>query len=142
MNYDCSNFLDMRNLKEQDKKHSVPKIILNFHCLNKLWSQKFWKFSAFSLDFFSQSLEHFFLNNFGNKIPFQWKNMKNGQTISGQNNMWIQTWKNGCTLHSYYSATLEMDILIQHTRSPRRGGKLLLFPTSFFFLSRKHLQKK
>ena len=31
----------------------LPKIVLTFHCLNKLfkWSQKFWKFSAFSLEF-------------------------------------------------------------------------------------------
>ena len=31
----------------------LPEIVLTFHCLNKLflWSQIFWKFSAFSLEF-------------------------------------------------------------------------------------------
>ena len=34
-------------------KHSVSKIVLNFHCLKKLfwWSKKFCKISAFSLKF-------------------------------------------------------------------------------------------
>ena len=55
------------------KRILLPKIVLTFHCLNKLfsWSQIFCKFSAFS---FSRSLEQCFLtegqNNFGNKIPF------------------------------------------------------------------------
>ena len=68
----------MRSLKEQVKKHYVSKIVLTFHCLNKLfsWSQNFCSCLAFSLEFqnFSRSLEQFFLtvgqNNFGNKIPF------------------------------------------------------------------------
>ena len=52
----------------------MPKFVLTFHCLNKLfyWSQRFCKFSAFKT--FSWSLEQFFLtvgqNNFGNKIPY------------------------------------------------------------------------
>ena len=55
-----------------------PKIVLTFHCLNKLfqWSQKFCKFLAFSLKFqkfFSITRTIFFLivgqNIFGNKIP-------------------------------------------------------------------------
>ena len=35
------------------KSIMLPKIVLTFHCLNKLflWSQKFCKFSAFSLEF-------------------------------------------------------------------------------------------
>ena len=56
----------------------VSKIVLTFHSWNKLyaWSQTFWKFLAFSLEFlnFSRSPEQFFLtvvqNNFGNKIPW------------------------------------------------------------------------
>ena len=56
----------------------LPKIVLTFHCLNKLIKryQKFWKFLAFSLEFQKEipwSPEHFLLtvvpNNFGNKIP-------------------------------------------------------------------------
>ena len=60
MNSNCSNLLYMRNLQEQVKKSILlPKIVLTFHCLNKL---------------FKGSLEQFFLtvdqNNFGNKIQF------------------------------------------------------------------------
>ena len=58
MNYNCSDFLDVRNLQEQVKKalcyqKLLPKIVLTFHCLNKLfkWSQTICKFSAFSLEF-------------------------------------------------------------------------------------------
>jgi hypothetical protein len=44
------------------KKHSISKIVLSFHCSNKLFQKKSW------------SLEYFFLmvgqNNFGNKIQF------------------------------------------------------------------------
>ena len=52
-NYNCSNLLDLRNIQEQVKNILLPIIVLTFHCLNKLfyWSQKFCKFSAFSLDF-------------------------------------------------------------------------------------------
>ena len=60
----------------------LPEIVLTFHCLNKLfnWSQKFCKFSAFSLEFwkFFNAWNNFFLtigqNNFVNKIviPFLW----------------------------------------------------------------------
>ena len=55
LSYNHSNFLNLRNLQEQVKKVFcyLPDIILTFHCLNKLfkWSQKFWKFSAFSFEF-------------------------------------------------------------------------------------------
>ena len=38
LNYNCSNLLDMRNLQEQVKKNiRLPKIVLTFHCLNKLF---------------------------------------------------------------------------------------------------------
>ena len=75
---------DGRNLLEQVKKALPPKIVLTFHCLNKLflWSQKFCKLSAFNIEFqkFFWSLEQFFLtishNNFGNKIPFKWGSSK------------------------------------------------------------------
>ena len=56
-----------------------PRMVLTFHCLNKLfwWSQNFLQilglFSVISKVFLDVSLEHFFLtvgqNNFGNKIP-------------------------------------------------------------------------
>ena len=48
-----SNLLYIRNLQEHLKKHSVTKNCSTFHCLNKLLliSQKFCKFSAFSLEF-------------------------------------------------------------------------------------------
>ena len=60
------------------KSIMLPKILLTFYCLNKLflWSQKFCKFSAFSLEFqkfFSITKQCFLTvgqNNFGNKIPF------------------------------------------------------------------------
>ena len=61
------------------QKHSVSKIVLNFHFSNKLfwWSQHFFKLSDFSLElqkFFSVTRTIFFLKegqvNFGNKIPF------------------------------------------------------------------------
>ena len=37
LNSNCSNFLYMRNLQEQVKKHSVTKIVLTFHYSNKLF---------------------------------------------------------------------------------------------------------
>ena len=39
--------------RNKSKKYSVEKIVLTFHRLNKLfwWSQRFCKFSAFSLEF-------------------------------------------------------------------------------------------
>ena len=49
LNYDCSNFLDMRNLQEQ---------VIKAFCCQKL----FWPW----INFFSVGQ-----NNFGNKIPFQ-----------------------------------------------------------------------
>ena len=41
-NMNWSNVLDLSNLMEQVKKHSVSKIELTFHCFNKLfhWYQK------------------------------------------------------------------------------------------------------
>ena len=33
LNYNCSTFLDVRNLQEQVV---LPEIVLTFHCLNKL----------------------------------------------------------------------------------------------------------
>ena len=59
------------------KKHSVSKIVLTFHCSNKLfkWSQNVCKFSTFSLEFqnFFSITRIFFLTVgqkiFGNKIP-------------------------------------------------------------------------
>ena len=64
--------------KNKLKKHFVSKIVLTFHCSNKLfwWYTIFCKFLAFSLNFkfFPWLLEQFFLTvgqkNFGNKIPF------------------------------------------------------------------------
>ena len=59
LNSNCSfKFLGIRNLQEQVKKaFCLPKIVLTFHCLNKIF----------------RSLEQFFLrvgqNNFGNKTP-------------------------------------------------------------------------
>ena len=45
--------LDLRNLQEWLKKHSVSKVVLKFNCLNELfqWSQNFCQFSALSLEF-------------------------------------------------------------------------------------------
>ena len=38
LNSNCSNILDLRNLLEQVKKSLLlPKIVLTFHCLNKLF---------------------------------------------------------------------------------------------------------
>ena len=38
LNSNCSDLLDLRNLKEQGKKSILlPKIVLTFHCLNKLF---------------------------------------------------------------------------------------------------------
>ena len=38
LNSNSSTFLGMRNLQEQVKKHSFkPKIVLTFHCLNRLF---------------------------------------------------------------------------------------------------------
>ena len=59
LNSNCSSLLVLRNLQEQVKKSILlPKIVLTFHCLNKLfyWSQKFCKFSAlFTRTIFSHS---------------------------------------------------------------------------------------
>ena len=56
----------------------LPKIVLTFHSLNKLfkWSQRFYQNLAFSLEFqkFFSIIRTFFLtvgqNNFGSKMPF------------------------------------------------------------------------
>ena len=71
LNLNCSNLLDLRNLLQEVKKHSV----LTFQCSNNFfrWSQNFWKISALNFKSFYRSQEQFFLtvgqNNFGNKIP-------------------------------------------------------------------------
>ena len=64
------------NLVRSEKPPGIllPKIVLNFHCLNKLFKlSQSWP-SASNFKSFSRSLEHFFLtvgqNNFGSKIPF------------------------------------------------------------------------
>ena len=53
LNSNCSNLIAMKNLQEQVEKPFcyVPKIVLTFHCLNRLFrlSHNFCKFSAFSL---------------------------------------------------------------------------------------------
>ena len=53
LNFYCSNLLDIRNLQEQVKKNMLPEIVLTFHYLNNLfqWSQRVWKFLAFSFKF-------------------------------------------------------------------------------------------
>ena len=71
--HNCSIFWDLRNLQEL-----LPEIVLNFHCLNKLfkWSQKIWKISDFDLKFqkfFSITRTFFFSvgqKYFGNKTTF------------------------------------------------------------------------
>ena len=76
MNYNCSIFLDLRNLQEQIKK------VFCYQKLSWLFTvwiiQKFCKFSAFSLGIlkFCSITRTFFLTvgqtNFGNKIPYPW----------------------------------------------------------------------
>ena len=72
LDYNCSNFLDLRNLKEQVRKA---------FCYQKLfWPFTVWSSylkiepSASNFRIFSRPLKHSFLtvgqNNFGNKIPF------------------------------------------------------------------------
>ena len=65
----CSNLLDIEKSRTKEPRNKLksillPKIVLTFLCLNKLfkWSQKCCKFFAFSLKFkkFSWSLEQFF----------------------------------------------------------------------------------
>ena len=79
MNYNCSNFLDVRNLQEQVKiafcyqKLFWPFTVwINWPSDLKIFANS-WP-SASNFKSFSQSLEQIFLtvgqNNFGNKIPF------------------------------------------------------------------------
>ena len=81
LNSNCSNVLDLRNLQQQVKKAFVSKIVLTFHCLNKLFFLGCrdlkcfanYRPSASNFKRFSRSEEQFLFtvgqNNFGNKIP-------------------------------------------------------------------------
>ena len=66
--FNWSNLSSLRNLQEQVKKvFGYQKLFWPFTAWINCWSQKFWKFLAFSFEF-----QKFFLNqshNFGNKIP-------------------------------------------------------------------------
>ena len=79
MNYNCSNFLDVRNLQEQVKKALCYQKLFCLFTVWKKYSSNLKNFansrpSASNFKSFSQSLEQFFLtigqNNFCNKIPF------------------------------------------------------------------------
>ena len=79
LNYNCSNFLDLRNLQEQVKKaFCYQKLFWPFtvwiNCSSDLKIFANSRPSASNFKSFSRSLEQFFLtvgqNNFGNKIPF------------------------------------------------------------------------
>ena len=79
LNSDCSDLLDLRNLKEQVKKaFCYQKLFWPFTVWIKCSSdlkifENSWP-SALNFKSFSRSLEQFFLmvgqNNFGNKIPY------------------------------------------------------------------------
>ena len=78
-NYNCSNFLDLRNLQEQVKKEFChQKLVWPFtvwiNCSSDLKIFENSRSSALNFKSFSRSLELFFLtvdqNNFGNIIPF------------------------------------------------------------------------
>ena len=73
MIYDCSDLLDLINLQEQVKKHSVFAVWIN--CSSDFKNFENSQPSASKFKSFSRSLEQFFFrvgqNNFGNKIPFQ-----------------------------------------------------------------------
>ena len=91
MNYNCFNFLYLRNLQEQVKKA--------FGYQKLFWPFAFWincssdpkikisnsRPSTANFKSFSKSLEHFFLtvgqNNFGNKIPLSISKQKRGKKI-------------------------------------------------------------
>ena len=79
LSYNCSKFLDVRNLKEQVKKAiCYQKLFWPFtvwiNCSSDLKIFANSRPSASNFVSFSQSLEQFFFtvgqNNFGNKIPF------------------------------------------------------------------------
>ena len=79
MNYNCFNFLDLRNLQEQVKKaFCYQKLFWPFtvwiNWPNDLKNFAYSRPSASNFKSFSRTLEQFFLtvgqNNFGNKIPF------------------------------------------------------------------------
>ena len=86
MNSNCSNLLDMRNLKEQvNKAFGFQKLFRFFtvwvNCFIYLkYFANSWT-SASNFKSFSQSTEQFFLavgrNNFGNKVPFLTVRLKN-----------------------------------------------------------------
>ena len=79
LNFNCSNFLDLRKLQEQAKKaFCYQKFFWPFtvwmNCSNDLKHFANSRPTACNFKTFSWSLEQFFLtvgqNNFGNKIPF------------------------------------------------------------------------
>jgi hypothetical protein len=79
LNYNCSNFLDLRNLQEQVKKaFCYQELFWPFtvwiNCSSDLKNVANSRPSASNFKSFSRSLKQFFLtvgqNNFGNKIPF------------------------------------------------------------------------
>ena len=81
LNHNCSNFLDLRNHQEQDKKAFCYQKLLWPFTVWINWSSDLKNFvnsraPTWNFKSFSQSLEQFFLtlgqNNFGNKIPLFW----------------------------------------------------------------------
>ena len=79
LNYNCSNLLDPRNLKEQVKKAFCYQTLfwpftVRINCSNDLKMFANSQPSAWNFKSFSVSLEQFLFtvgqNNFGNKIPF------------------------------------------------------------------------
>ena len=78
MNSNCSNLLDMRNLQEQVKKHTVTKNCSDLSLFDQIVlviskiSKNSWP-SAPNFKSFSQSLEQFYLTegqtNYGKRIP-------------------------------------------------------------------------
>ena len=80
MNYNCSNFLEVINLRYKLKKNSVTRNCSDLSLFEQIVVDSDLNFfansqpSALNFKSFSQSLGQFFLtvgqNNFGNKIPF------------------------------------------------------------------------
>ena len=76
------------------KSTMLPEIVLTFYCFNKLskWSQNFWKFSAFSLEFqkfflitrtiFSQYVRTILVTKYQNLIVFIPQNPLNFFSVS------------------------------------------------------------
>ena len=79
LNYNISNFLDLRNIQEQVKKaFCYHRLFWPFtvwiNCSSDLNTFENSQPSVLNFQRFSRSLRHFFLtvgqNNFGNKVPF------------------------------------------------------------------------